>query len=209
VRGESGEGHWSDFAAHKDTRMDQVIWPILNFRSATPEEFVSFWERLYSGYDEDFYAQNIGQPLTGERIEKWFKWKNGRSLSAKKSKSIQRYRNPEEQFEPDADPTTLRAFLSRPGGAIWRIFWLHLRHPKIFPIYDQHVHRAMAFLLKWPNREIPNRDPSKVKTYIEAYRPFTERFKGCDQRKVDRALWTFGRFLSLDYESAITATPTR
>lgn len=183
--------------------MDQVIWPILNFRSATPEEFVSFWERLYSGYDEDFYAENIDQPLTGERIEKWFQWKNGRHLSANKSKSIRRYRNPEEKFELDADPTTLRAFISRPGGVIWRIFWLHLQHPKIFPIYDQHVHRAMAFLLKRPDREIPNHDPTKIKTYIEVYRPFMEQFNGCDQRKVDRALWTFGRFLSLDYVSAI------
>jgi hypothetical protein len=91
----------------------------------------------------------------------------------------------------------LTTFLNRPGGAIWRIFWLHLQHPKRFPIYDQHVHRAMAYMLDRPNeqREIPARHKAKVDFYLREYCPFFASFDGCEKRQVDRALWTFGRFL--------------
>ena len=93
----------------------------------------------------------------------------------------------------------MQKFLNRPGGAIWRIFWLHLQHPRHFPIYDQHVHRAMAFTLKWPDLEIPEQNPAKVRTYLAVYREFFARFKDCDHRQADRALWTFGRFLRTEY----------
>jgi hypothetical protein len=80
---------------------------------------------------------------------------------------------------------------------IWRTFWLHLRHPAHFPIYDQHVYRSMAFLLKWPDgrREMPLNKRTKTRTYVEDYRPFFDRFAGCDHRQVDQALWSLGRFL--------------
>ena len=61
----------------------------------------------------------------------------------------------------------MQEFLNRPGGAIWRIFWLHVQHTQHFPIYDQHVHRAMAFLVEEParyqlmfHRTIPGFTPS-------------------------------------------------
>ena len=82
-----------------------------------------------------------------------------------------------------ASTETLQEFLNRPGGAIWRIFWLHLQHPEQFPIYDQHVHRAMAFMLKWPEekREIPVHNPTKVRNYLEVYRPFFARFNESEE----------------------------
>ena len=43
----------------------------------TRKEFVGFRDRHYSGCDEEFHQQNIGKPLTDERIRKWFEWKNG------------------------------------------------------------------------------------------------------------------------------------
>jgi hypothetical protein len=150
---------------------------------------------LYSGYDEDFYQENIGQPLTEERIARWFVWKNGTPLSAKKIKAIRRYLSPDEHIDQAASTEALQQFLNRPGGAIWRIFWLHLQHPQHFPIYDQHVHRAMAFMLAWPNLEIPDHNPAKVRIYLDDYRAFFARFEGYNHREVDRALWSFGRFL--------------
>jgi hypothetical protein len=180
--------------------MNTINWPILHVSHVTPKVFVLFWERLYPDlrYNEDFYRANIGQPLTEERIVQWFLWKNGTPLSPKKSVSIRRYLLPEERIGKDGDDESLTAFLNRPGGAIWRIFWLHLQHPQNYPIYDQHVHRAMAYLLKFPQPEIPVHNPKKVRGYLDSYRPFFKSFAACENRAVDRALWAFGRFLSSD-----------
>ena len=177
--------------------MDTISFPVLGISHVTPEDFVRFWEQLYSGYNEEFYRENIGQPLTEERIAKWFEWKNGTPLSKNKTQTISRYSSPEERIGHGADAATLGAFLNRPGGTIWRIFWLHLQHPQHFPIYDQHVHRAMAVLLKWPEPkcEIPDHNPTKVRTYLDEYCPFFKRFDGSEHRKVDRALWSFGQLL--------------
>jgi hypothetical protein len=196
--------------------MNAISWPVLGITQVTPKDFVRFWQKLYSGYDEKFYQEHIGQPLTEDLIEKWFEWKNGKSLSALKKKTIRRYLRPEERISHDANADTLAAFLNLKGGAIWRIFWLHLQHPLHFPIYDQHVHRAMAFMLKWPepNFAIPAHNPTKVRNYLEDFRPFFEvfrpfydRFDDYDRRQVDRALWSFGRFLKSKYGHTITSPP--
>jgi len=181
--------------------MDGISWPVLGISYGSPKDFVRFWEKLYSGDDEQFYQDNIGQPLTEHRIDDWFVWKNGGiRLSENKTKAVCRFR--QERIGHDANADTLTAFLNRDGGVIYRIFWLHLQHPQQFPIYDQHAHRAMAFLLKWPNLEIPSQDSAKVRTYLGDYRPFFARFDGCNHRQVDRALWTFGRFVG-EYRAII------
>jgi hypothetical protein len=174
-------------------------YPVLCQNDVPPEDFVDFWGRLYSGYDEAFYQANIGQPLTEDRILKWFEWKNGTPLSPLKAQSILRYSLPEERLPADAPDDAIQGFLNRGGGAIWRIFWLHLQHPKLFPIYDQHVHRAMAFMLNWETLEIPLHNPTKVRSYLEKYRPFFSQFADLPSRSVDRALWAFGKFLGSGY----------
>jgi hypothetical protein len=185
--------------------ISEIHLPILRSHHVTPKDFVQFWERLYSGYDENFYRDNIDKPLTEERINAWFEWKNATPLSANKSETIRRYLSPQERIGHDADAGTLAAFLNRPGGAIWRIFWLHLQHPRHFPIYDQHVHRAMGFMLGWANLTIPAHNPAMVRSYLASYCPFFKRFDDSDHRQVDRALWSFGRFLKTEYGRIITA----
>ena len=61
----------------------------------------------------------------------------------------------------------------------------------------------MGFLLKLPNLAIPAHNPAKVRTYLQLYRPFLDRFNDCDYRQVDRALWSFGRFLKTGYSRII------
>src|SRR5436190_1846416 len=103
--------------------MDRTGWSIFGVHQVALKDFVRFWEQLYFGYDEDFYQENIGQPLTEERIKEWFEWKNGTPLSAKKIKAIRRYLAPEEQIDAPGSTEALQEFLNRSGGAIWRIFW--------------------------------------------------------------------------------------
>jgi hypothetical protein len=187
--------------------VDTINCPILGVRQVTSKDFVRFWEQLYSGYSEDFYQEHIGQPLTEEQqIADWFAWKNGTPLSAKKAQTIRRFLSPEERIGHDANADKLAEFLNRPGGAIWRIFWLHLQHPRHFPIYDRHVHRAMAFMLKWDSLEISVSNPAKIRNYLEVYRPFFDRFDDSNRRQADRALWAFGRFLKSQYGHIITPT---
>ena len=191
--------------------MDANRYPVLNYSKGTPKDFVLFWWKSYSGYDDNFYRERTGKPLTKTQIEEWFVWKNGRKLSAKKDKTIRRYSLPKEGIDSDADAIALKEFLGRPGGAIWRIFWLHLQHPSRFPIYDQHVHRAMEFLLTGQPREIPSSNPARVRKYLEVFCPFFERFSpydGYDRRQVDQALWGFGRFLKSKYAWLIGSPPS-
>lgn len=174
------------------------MFPVFRTTTVTAEEFTQFWDRCYSGYDEEFYQNNVGQPLTPERITQWFVWKNGTPLSPGKAKSILRYSSPEERLDADADFATVRQFLNRPGGTIWRIFWLHVQHPTRFPIYDQHVHRAMANLLGWADTEIPVSGKAKTDCYVDRYIPFFQSLGSAGDRRVDRALWAYGRFLSVN-----------
>ncbi len=185
---------------------DQMQWPVLITINRGRDEFIRFWDKLYSGYAEEFYRGNIGKTLTGNRIQMWFEWKNGGQLSIRKRRSIQQYSSPEERLPLNADQETVRAFLRRPGGAIWRIFWLHLQHPAKYPIYDQHVHRAMAFLLDWGNLEIPKRDSDKVRTYLDSYLTFCEKFRPLPHRQIDRALWAFGKFLKSGYRKTLESS---
>ena len=186
--------------------------PMLIYRPSHADrtEFVEFWRCVY-GDDktEKLYSENIRRELTEQSILQLFEWKNTTRLSKRKEASVRRnFIEPLqagrlENIQPDQSREDLLAHFPE-GGVIFRIFWLHCLQPDRFPIYDQHVHRAMAYLLKWPQVDIPDYDPTKVNIYIEKYLPFTEMFDGCDRRKTDRALWTFGRFLSLGYAKALT-----
>ncbi len=171
-------------------------WPVFGIGPAPPAVFVRFWDGLYEGFDEELYKKNIGQPLTAKLVAELFKWKNGSNLSKIKAASISRYHLDEERIAADATADELKAFLLKPGGVVWRVFLLHLQHHERFPIYDQHVHRAMAFLKGQERLEIPPQGPKKAQCYLESYRPFFAELEGLGRRKVDRALWAFGKFLN-------------
>lgn len=165
---------------------------------ASEAQFVEFWRLRYAYAKENIYEENIGQELTEQRILSLFRWKNGAPLSRRKQKSVNDNfvcrRAELAKFQLDANANDfLDCF--RCGGAIWRIFWLHCWQPARFPIYDQHVHRAMAFIENGVIEEIPTYNPRKVKSYLQRYLNFHERFSGMSGRDVDKALWAFGKFL--------------
>ncbi len=176
--------------------------PIYRLDLTTAEEFVTFWSAQYKDPLETLYLENIGRPLTPERILALYTWKNGGKLSANKLKAVRKnFIKWIEEVQRLSEKTTGKAFLDRfsIGGAIWRIFWLHCWQPEHFPIYDQHVHRAMTFIKKIEEQDAHElndvRDGQKVSLYLNRFLPFCERFAGLSPREVDRALWTFGKFL--------------
>jgi hypothetical protein len=167
-------------------------------RTACEADFVAFWERQYDYPLEPLYTDNIGQPLTADRVHQLFEWKNGFPLSARKRCSIEKnYIARIQELNALPQNTDAAAFLARfaLGGAIWRIFWLHCWQPSCFPIYDQHVHRAMVFIEKQRLEEIPTADADKVQEYIHRYLPFYQRFQNLNRRSVDKSLWFYGKFV--------------
>lgn len=160
------------------------------------ESFISFWSKQYSYPKEHLYNENINN-LTESGISHLFEWKNGTTLSDLKRVSVKtNFADKLHELNVLPDNTTAKEFLAHfdKGGAIWRIFWLHC-WKQTYPIYDQHVHRAMSFIMTGKNEEIPTKDTDKINSYIEKYIEFHSRFSGLDDRCVDKALWVFGKFL--------------
>jgi hypothetical protein len=197
----------------KTNTSSAIRCPILALTDTTAKAFVDFWHPLArsSTAGERFYYDNIDKELTHARILEWFRWKNGMRLSARKQEIVECYFKPEERIASDMDYDSLLAYLIQPGGVIWRTFWLHLHHPKHYPIYDQHAYRAMAFMLRLPKdeRELPDDRQGKASTYLEFYRPFFAQFAAaygnpCDHRRLDQALWRFGMFLKSKYAPLLT-----
>ena len=178
---------------------------------ATTHVFVDFWERQYRDRLETLYDANIlVKPLTDKAILELFEWKNGGELSERKKTSVkQNYISKKDhesvkratQFSEtssiDKSTEFAEGFLTkdfRDGGAIWRIFWLHCCN-QAFPIYDQHVHRAMVLVEDGRIEELSQfTDERRIELYLTRYLSFHRRFVG-EQRKIDRAVHTFGRFI--------------
>lgn len=167
--------------------------------TVSPEDFVSFWASQYAYPSEHLYTDNIGKPLMRDSVHKLFEWKNGSPLAMRKYQSVENNYvariDEVKGFPKDIDAGTfLERF--RSGGAIWRIFWLHCWQHERFPIYDQHVHRAMVYIETGKIEEIPNRDKDKIKLYLDDYLAFHQQFRpALDQRSIDKALWRYGKFL--------------
>lgn len=175
----------------------ELVLNVLALVPASADEFVAQWSQWYSYPSEDGYSSNIGLPLTPARIHALFEWKNGGKLSARKLKSVElHYAARSTELNNLPANTTAQDFLGKfGGGAIWRIFLLHCWRPQRFPIYDQHVHRAMEFIQTRTAREISSSTKAVLRDYTERYVPFWRRFSATPDREVDKALWVFGKVL--------------
>lgn len=163
-------------------------------------DFVGFWDHQYNYPLEHLYTTNIGQPFTSVSvgIHQLFEWKNGSVLSSPKRRSVeQNYVAHIAKVNALPQATDAASFLQEfpSGGAIWRIFWLHCWQPNRFPIYDQHVHRAMISIEQQRLEELPERDTEKIQQYLTRYLPFHRKFKGINPRSLDKALWSYGKFV--------------
>jgi hypothetical protein len=166
--------------------------------------FIAFWADQVSAngikQDEKLYTPHIRKPLTRKGLEALYQWKNQMRLSDKKRQSVEtNYIAHLERLQKLPPETEAGDFLLREfpeGGAIWRIFLLHCWSSAKYPIYDQHVHRAMTFIKERPPEEIAGwSDRKKINAYREEYVPFFDSFGFHGHRKVDRALMVLGRFI--------------
>ncbi|MBN2211176.1 MAG: hypothetical protein JW709_07245 [Sedimentisphaerales bacterium] len=172
--------------------------------------FIDYWAGFYDDPREQLYEENIQGNLTATKVRELFKWKSGNWFPAPSRQSMERNFIPRlAQAQALATEGSAEAFLKSfpKGGAIWRIFFLHICRPDKYPIFDQHVYRAMIYIQKGDIEEIPNGDKRKIAGYLNDYLPFFKTFGPNPDRRVDKALWMLGRFLKSPWATMILPTP--
>ena len=177
---------------------------ILKKQDAASTDFVDFWAKIYNYGNEATYNEFIGQ-LTTESIRNLFAWKatgmNRTSIMAGKNQFVETILEKLDHFQniPLNTPEDANGFLTNElenRGMTWKIFTLHILHPDKFPIFDQHVYRAMIYLKTGEIKEIPRKNEEKQQSYINEYLHFyNEEHEYYEDRKLDKALFSFGRFL--------------
>lgn len=177
---------------------------ILSNEVADLKGFVECWSSFYNYSSESYYVPIVGKKrFSKDDLSKLFEWKNGGKLAKKKQKAfdsiiakIDRINTLKANFCFD---TFLKEF-SFVKGMIWKMFLLHVIQPDSYPIFDQHVYRAYLFIAKNQRAEIPD-NKHKQDVYFKEYAPFFNELvsKGVSRKKLDEALWAFGKFLKTPY----------
>ena len=92
-------------------------------------------------------------------------------------------------------------------SVVWKVFLLHIISPSIYPIYDQHIHRAYRFMHNEASDGIKAsmNEGTKLKFYIEEYYPFVKESKIKDLKKMDEAFFAFGQFINLGNQKMLLA----
>jgi hypothetical protein len=174
-------------------------------------EFVQFWSGFYNYPLEHLYAERISKSqFTRDDITKLFEWKNGGRLSQKKQNALRGIIEKLDIINKLKSELCLTTFQKEFNhvSAIWKIYLLHLIAPQSYPIFDQHVCRAFYFLKDNQAKEIPSNNVGKEKIYFNEYVKFFNGLsnnKEVSRKKVDEALWAFGKFLKSDYGKVIAS----
>jgi len=165
-----------------------------SIESQSLSDFIDHWSAKYVEKNEEIYTGNVGKKLTKNSRKELFEWKNGSVIAMKKWKSI--LKNYPLSFSDDVVEQEERYLdHNKGGGAIWNIFYLHCINPEIWPIYDQHAHRAMIYMKTGKITEIGGTNRQKIISYKGQYVPFFKTLSQKDHRKLDKALFAFGKFL--------------
>jgi hypothetical protein len=204
--------HQSQLVDSDRTRMDSEDTRrfIYTRTGASHRDFIEFWAPRYHDAHERLYTNNIRGPRTDSTLRDLFYWKEGPQFFNDKWPSMNaNFISKRQQASGLPQDISGEDFLMAfpDGGRIYRIFWLHCWHPDRFPIYDQHVHRAMTCIQDGESEELERYSDAKViESYLTRYIAFHQQYAsiklsfdptldGIPTRKADRALFTFGKSL--------------
>jgi hypothetical protein len=182
-----------------------LTFPVLTkTQSGSLQEFISFWSKLYA-YDNAVLYNKIHHKVLSEKdIKDLFQWKNGMKLSQAKEKSLKIKILKKIKIINSLRATTeidLDYFLKefKEVSVVWKVFLLHIISPSMYPIYDQHIHRAYRFMNNEASDGIKAsmNEATKLKFYFEEYYPFVKQSKIKDLKKMDEAFFAFGQFINI------------
>ena len=168
------------------------------------QEFISFGSKLYA-YDNAVLYDKIHHKVLSEKdVKDLFQWKNGMKLSQAKEKSLKIKILKKIKIINSLRATTeidLDYFLKefKEVSVVWKVFLLHIISPSMYPIYDQHIHRAYRFMNNEASDGIKAsmNESVKLKFYFEEYYPFVKQSKIKDLKKMDEAFFAFGQFINI------------
>jgi len=173
-------------------------------------DFIAFWSKLYAYDNRELYHKIHHSTLSVKDLEDLYKWKNGMKLSDKKAKSLQtkiiakidiiNKLKQDEEIDVDAFRVEFKEV-----SAVWLIFLLHILKPSVYPIYDQHIHRAYRFMNNQSTEGISANITKKRKLafYFEEYLPFVQAQGVKDLKQMDEAFFAFGQFINIGNQKMI------
>lgn len=180
---------------------------LLSKQSVDTVDFINFWSDYYSDKYDDKYSKNIDKEyFNRENLISLYEWKNGSVLAELKKIALQKkillkikiINSLKNQFNLELFKKEFKDV-----SVIWKIFLLHIIKPSTYPIFDQHVFRAMMYIKFSKIEEIPSKDSEKEKIYFEEYVDFFNGIKSKLpsnlNKKIDESLWAFGKFLKSNY----------
>ena len=182
-----------------------LTFPILTkTQSGSLQEFISFWSRLYAYDNAALYDKIYYKVLSEKDIKDLYQWKNGMKLSQAKEKSLNtkiiKKLNIINSLRATAE-IDLDYFLKefKEVSVVWKVFLLHIISPTMYPIYDQHIHRAYRFINNEASDGIKAsmNESVKLKFYFKEYYPFVRQSKIKDLKKMDEAFFAFGQFINI------------
>src|SRR5437773_4616453 len=119
--------------------LDKCLFVTITRNSlANIDEFISIWSKGYSYPNMEFYTDMISKEQIGiSDLQKLFEWKNGMTLSTKKTKSVEEnvlkkvsiVNQLKQQWNKEIFEKEFSSI-----STIWQIFLLHIIQPENFPI---------------------------------------------------------------------------
>lgn len=183
----------------------------LDYSKKSEPQFLEFWSKFYiDAKAENFYTDTIDNPqFSDEDIRSLFEWKNGMKFNehVQKEASLKNVISKLDvvnQLKLNFDMNVFNSNFSE-MSPIWKVFLLHVIQPSRYPIFDQHVYRAHVFITNREIKEIRESRTFKEDYYFNIYLPYYNTLipHASDSRMIDKALWSFGKFLKTLYASKL------
>jgi hypothetical protein len=194
---------------------------------STPQRFVELWSRLYTFGDaayNDHIQMPAGGPLTSSDVGELMARKSGKrheALARTWGATVALDTVNAPRGAPALDDPALRAHfaaidtqlkasgLNSSGSIIWVIFLCHLGQPASVPIYDVNVWLAWGFITGWLRQKDLALVPKTLNSYCEYRSWFNELVArdGLEPRELDRALMSFGQFISSGWHALLDPIP--
>ncbi|MDQ0156532.1 hypothetical protein [Robertmurraya andreesenii] len=183
------------------------------------KQFIEYWAELYN-YDpkhplcNKLYDENIIKEEYSEKdIFALYAWKNGMALSKKKAEAVKQIVLNLDRINElkKSNQTDLYSSLYFIPDGVWKLFLLHIINPAYYPIFDQHTYRAYQYIKSDMILEMPKDKSIMIKFYLNDYIPFIHEYiqdsdydlRRMNIRKMDKALFAFGRFLKSPFVKMI------
>ncbi len=144
-----------------------------------------------------YYYTNMWKSGTSSAYDVWInlhkKNTNHKALLNKPLRLVQKIIN--KPYNGSKSPNTK-------FGLVYTLTYLHFLQPDYFPIYDRFVFLAINYINNKQLPQIPYKNTQTINSYSEYENKYVSQFvmikkmTGLESRVIDKALWSFGHYIS-------------